>query len=250
MKMYKFLLVIIVSFFISAAAQADTGVTSISVDPGTINPFKNETVTFEVAATPDVNNIEIRILSSDYSTVIRSGLTLTESEPGIYTVNWDGTNNSNALVTAGQYAVRVFNIGTTTFIGPWNSITVEGLSIEPEHFIPTGTNAAEIKVEAEPGQEGLKLHFSGNSYSYWLNSSGNSYLPLTETSTPQESTPPPGTLSLTTTIPLRSWGTGPTPSTFMIRQITPLQQRDSSPSPVYPQPLVHQHLLHQAAVTM
>ncbi|HAR34832.1 MAG TPA: hypothetical protein DCR95_12320, partial [Desulfobacter sp.] len=167
MKMYKLLLVVVVSFFISAAAQAETKVTSISVDPGTINPFKNETVTFEVSATPDINNIEIRILSSDYSTVIRSGLTLTETEPGIYTVSWDGTNNSNALVTAGEYAVRVFNIGTTTFIGPWNSIAVEGLSIEPEHFIPTGTNAAEITVEAEPGQEGLKLYFSGNSYSYW-----------------------------------------------------------------------------------
>ena len=171
MKMYKLLLVVVVSFFISAAAQADTEVTSISVDPGTINPFKNETVTFEVAATPDVSNIEIRILSSDYSTVIRSGLTLTETETGIYTVTWDGTNNSNALVTAGEYAVRVFNIGTTTFIGPWSSITVEGLSIEPEHFIPTGTNAAEIPFEAEPGQEGLKLYFSGTTT--WRDSSGN-----------------------------------------------------------------------------
>ena len=44
MKMYKLLLVVIVSFFISAAAQADTEVTSIFVDPGTINPFKNETI--------------------------------------------------------------------------------------------------------------------------------------------------------------------------------------------------------------
>ena len=184
MKMYKLLLVVVVSFFISAAAQADTEVTSISVDPGTINPFKSETVTFEVSATPDVSNIEIRILSSDQSTLIRSGLTLTESETGIYTVTWDGTNNSNALVTAGEYAVRVFNIGTTTFIGPWSSITVEGLSIDPEQFSPTGTNAVEVTVEAEPGQTGLKVSFSGPSYAYWRDESGSSYLPLTETATP------------------------------------------------------------------
>ena len=91
MKSYRLLVVAIVSFFLSTVAQADTQVSSITADPGTINPFKNETITFTVEATPGVTSLEIRVLSSDLSTLIRSGLTLTETEPGIYTTTWNRT---------------------------------------------------------------------------------------------------------------------------------------------------------------
>ena len=51
------------------------------------------------------------------------------------------------------------------------------MTASPNPFIPTGTNAAEITVEAAPGQTGLKLFFG--TY-YWRNSSGSYHLPLTE----------------------------------------------------------------------
>ena len=180
--------VILTAMFLMAFVTrvfAATEITSITASPGTLNPIIGGSTTITVQATPGVTGLEVRVLLPDQITLIRRGLTLTETTPGTYTVSWDGKNDSNAGVVAGMYYIRVFNPGTTTFIGAWSEISISGLSVFPATFTPTGTNAATITVQSTPGQAGTKVRFYSNNYPYyWYDSNGSYDLPLTETSTP------------------------------------------------------------------
>jgi flagellar hook assembly protein FlgD len=175
--------ILLVAIFLIACVTrvfATTEVTSITASPGTFNPIQNESTTITVQATPGVTGLEVRVLLPDQITVVRSGLALTETTPGMYTTTWDGKNNSNAGVVAGTYALRVYNPGTTGFVGAWSEITV-CLSVSPTTFTPTGTNAATITVRAAPGQTGMKIGYVSagrDLYPYSVN------LPFTETSVP------------------------------------------------------------------
>src|SRR3990172_3966699 len=180
-------------FFIgvTSIAFAQTEVTSVTASPQTFNPDNAETTTISVEATPGVTGLEVRVLSSDQTTVVRSGLTLTETTTGSYSTVWNGRNNGNALVPAGAYVLRVFNPPTSTFIGPLGSVTVErtipviSVSASPDPFVPTGTNATTITVQATPGQTGLKARVEHNYNSSWYwRYEGDLWIPLTETSTP------------------------------------------------------------------
>ena len=177
----SWLLLVIVFALSTPFAEAATEVTSITAAPSPFNPINKQTTTFTVAATPGVTQLEIRILSSDLTRLIRSGLALTETAAGEYTTTWDGKANDNGIVTADDYAVRVFNNATTTYLGPISSVTVKGFSYSPNPFTPTGTNVVSFTLEANPGQTGLSLDIVG--YYSWSQCTG-ARLPLTETATP------------------------------------------------------------------
>jgi flagellar hook assembly protein FlgD len=165
-----------------SSAWSATEVTSITASPDSFNPYTGETTTVTVEATPEVDVLVLRVLTSDGG-VVHEGLTLTEIEPGIYTVLWDGRNSNNALLTAGNYNLRVFNLATTTHIGPLSGVIVQGMvTPSPDLFIPTGINATVITMEGTPGQTGLSLRFY-RSGSYWCDASGSRDLLLAETST-------------------------------------------------------------------
>src|SRR3972149_5621988 len=85
-------------FFVGVAsfAFAQTEVTSVTASPLTFNPDNAEITTIAVEATPGVTGLEVRVLSSDQTTVVRSGLTLTETTTGSYSTVWNGRNNGNA----------------------------------------------------------------------------------------------------------------------------------------------------------
>ena len=165
--------------------------TSITPVPSSINSFEGETCTITVAATPGVTDLEIRVLSADESAVVHSGLTLTETGGGIYTTTWNGRDANDAIVIAGDYVLRVFNLATTTYIGFSESFTIRGIGMilpsSDAFFAPTGTNVVSFSLETTPGQTGLNLRFYSISFpgnDYWRDSSGNSNLPLSETATP------------------------------------------------------------------
>ena len=101
-RLYRFLVIAMVYFLFSSIAHADTQVVSIEAVPATFNPINNESTSITVEATSGVTSLEVRVLTSDHLTLIRSGLTLTESESGIYTADWDGKNNSGAIVDSGR----------------------------------------------------------------------------------------------------------------------------------------------------
>ncbi|WP_318557046.1 Ig-like domain-containing protein [Geobacter anodireducens] len=166
-----------------ARVFAATEVTSITANPSTFNPIINQTTTFSVQATPGVTGLEVRVLLPDQITLVRSGLALTETSPGTYTTTWDGKNDSNTGVVTGNYAIRVFNPGTTTYIGPWSEATIAGLSINPTIFSPNGTNVATITVQATPSRVGMYVNVD-SSYYNWRYWSGKPKLALTETATP------------------------------------------------------------------
>ena len=162
---------------------AATEVTSISAAPNPFNPLKGENASISVYATPGVTGIEVRVLMPNQTTLVRSGLALFETSSGLYTASWDGKDNSGQNVTGGDYVIRVFNPATTTFMGPWGSISLEGIRIQGITggiFSPTGTNKATITVQTTPGQAGLKIGFM-NSYQYVYDSNSQSQFPLTET---------------------------------------------------------------------
>ena len=127
------------------------------------------------------------------------------------------------------------------------SAGISSVTASPNPFIPTGTNAAEITVEAEPGQAGLKLYFGR--IRYWRTAMAAVTLPLTETATPA-STPPPGTLLLLLGLTLRYASMTPTPSPSTIRQTTNRRQQDRSSSQAYLQFPVHQLLLLPEEATL
>jgi len=183
MKTSRYLAIgLLVCIFLASSAWGATEVTSISASPDSFNPYEGETTTVTVEATPEVDVLMLRVLASDGS-VVHEGLPLTEIEPGIYTALWNGKNSNNALLTADGYNLRVFNLATTTYIGPLSGVIVQGMATPlPDLFIPTGTNATVITLEGTPGQTGLSLRFYRSGY--WLDSTGSYDLPLTETSTP------------------------------------------------------------------
>ena len=171
-------------FFFAAPALADTQITSLTADPDVVNPYTQETTTITVLATPGVNTLVVRVLTSDGGTVVHEGLPLAETSEGAYTVVWDGKSTSGYMVMAGQYLLRVYNLATTTFMGPSRAITVAGLGYDaPNPFVPTGSNAVTFTMQAAPGQSGLRLQFYIYDQ-YWRGADGTTYLPLTETSTP------------------------------------------------------------------
>jgi len=170
--------------FLVSPSFADTQITSITADPAVVNPYTQEVTTITVLGTPGVTSLVIRVLSSDGATVVHEGLPLVEASEGVYAVSWDGKSSSGSLVMAGEYQLRVYNLATTTFMGPGRAITVMGLGLDaPNPFVPTGNNAVTFTMQAAPGQTGLKLQFRNNNNFYWRGSDGTTYLPLTETST-------------------------------------------------------------------
>ena len=175
-------------FFFAAPALADTQITSLTADPDVVNPYTQETTTITVLATPGVNTLVVRVLTSDGGTVVHEGLPLAETSEGAYTVVWDGKSTSGYMVMAGEYQLRVYNLATTTFMGPSRAITVAGLGYDaPTSFVPTGSNAITFTLQAAPGQTGLKLRFYNyyaGGYYGWYGPDGTIYLSLTETSSP------------------------------------------------------------------
>ena len=140
---------------------AATEVSTISTSPTSINPILNETTTITVQATPGISGFEVRVLLPDQTTVVRSGLVLLETSPGTYTTTWDGKNSNGSSIAAGTYAIRVFNPGTTTFLGPWEQVNVTGFILQTSPFTPTGSNTTTITVQATPGQTGLNISLQG-----------------------------------------------------------------------------------------
>ena len=131
---------LVVLFCIVTSAFADTQIASISADPNTINPYTQETTTITILGTPGVTTLAVRVLTSDGGSVVHEGLPLVETDEGVYTVSWDGKISSGALVMAGTYQLRVFNLATTTFMGPSQAITVAGLRSDAlVTFTPTGS---------------------------------------------------------------------------------------------------------------
>ena len=175
----------------SSPAWSQTQVTSITASPSSFNAFIGESTTFTVAATPGVTQLDVHVLTADLSRTIKTGLALVEGAAGSYSVVWNGRSDSNAIATAGNYAVRVFNRATTTYLGPISSVTVQGLAFSPTTITPTGFNSVDFTVQATPGQTGLRLYMYtrvGSNTIYWYGPGCTFYTPLTETS--------PGTYTL------------------------------------------------------
>jgi hypothetical protein len=127
MKKFNSPVYLILAFLcFTATTWAYTEVTSITASPNPFNNINGENTTITVEATPGVNGLEVSVLSVDQT--IRTGLTLTETDSGIYAITWDGKDNNNALVMSGEYLLRVFNPATTTFIGAAGVVTVNGIS--------------------------------------------------------------------------------------------------------------------------
>ena len=100
MKAARWLVLPILLVALVSTVLAQTEVTSITASPDPFNAFNGESTTFTVQASPGMSGMEIRVLSSDQMSVVRSGLTLTESSSGVYTTVWNGRNNNNAIVAA------------------------------------------------------------------------------------------------------------------------------------------------------
>jgi flagellar hook assembly protein FlgD len=186
MKAIRFVLLMSCIISLATSSFAATEVTSITASPNYFNPDYGETTDIIVHATSGVTVLEVRIFSPDQTVLVRSGLSLTEKQSGVYSATWNGKNNDDWTVKSGSYAIRVFNLATTTYLGPWVNLTVQGLvsSVTPNPFTPTGTNAATITVETTPGLTGLSVAFTSESGNWVYDSNWNPYLPLSETSTP------------------------------------------------------------------
>ncbi|HSW35506.1 MAG TPA: FlgD immunoglobulin-like domain containing protein, partial [Candidatus Limnocylindrales bacterium] len=175
------------AFIIAGTAWPNTEVTSIIASPKFFNSLNGEITSITVTATAGVDNLEIRVLSPDGSTLIKNGLALSEISPGQYTIQWDGKDNNGLLVASNTYVLRVYNLATTTYIGAWSNVTVQGIFFPPisRPFTPTGNNTALITVQAPSGQSGMYVNIVHNNWrGYDWRSRGNPPLYLIETTTP------------------------------------------------------------------
>ena len=107
----SWLFVVVLFGLWTALAQAATQVTSITAAPNPFNPIDKETTTFQVAATPAVTQLEIRVLSSDLTQQIRTGLALIETAGGglirpFGTVRTTVTQSSQQAITPFGYSTR------------------------------------------------------------------------------------------------------------------------------------------------
>ena len=187
MKFLKLAITVILLLCCAFTAWAETEVYSINVSPDPFNIDLTESATITVEATEGLSSeLTVRIFRSDQTTIIASNLSLTEVDSGVYTCLWGGTS------LPGTYYLRVFNLPTATYIGPWGSVEVQNnenvtsVTAVENPFIPTGTNSLEVRVEATPGQTGLYLNFtSTNNWNWnWNSYSRKPRVYLTETSTP------------------------------------------------------------------
>jgi len=98
---------------------AQTSISTVSASPSAFYADENQTTTLTAEGTPGVANLVMRVTRADRVTVVRSSIALTETSPGVYTCVWNGRNNSNQLVDTGVYSFRVYNLATSSYIGPW-----------------------------------------------------------------------------------------------------------------------------------
>jgi len=159
-----------VAILLSAAPNAglaQTTISSIIATPNPLNVDRASQTQIVVIGTPGQTNLSVRIFRDDQVTVVRSGLMLTETATaGEYNTTWDGRNQSSQLVASGPYKMRVFNLSTTTDIGPYGSINItrmaESIVQSPDPFTPDGASQVTIRVTGEPNATDLEVYFYEN----------------------------------------------------------------------------------------
>lgn len=155
-------------------ALGQTVISDITASPAVFYADEGETTTITVNGSPGVSNLAVRVTLEDRSTVVRSSLALAEGTAGTYTTTWNGRNDSNSVVAPGLYAIRVFNLATSSYIGPWGEVevathqpTFSSASVTPSVFYATGqpTNTLQIHINATPLAEG---NYTWGVYNNWL----------------------------------------------------------------------------------
>ena len=141
-------------------AWSQTQVTSITASPDTFNAFTGESTTFTVSATPGVTQLDVHVLTADLSRTIRTGLALVEGAAGSYSVVWNGRTDSNEIAMAGNYAVRVFNRATTTYLGPISSVTVQGICVQPDDVYADRIQYRRFHATGDAGSDGAEAALS------------------------------------------------------------------------------------------
>lgn len=158
----------------SAPATGQTSITSVSASPSAFYADENQTTTLTAEGTAGVATLAMRVTRSDRTTVVRSSIALTETSPGVYSCVWNGKNDSNQLVETGVYSFRVFNLATSSYIGPWGDVEVISrkprfisAEITPSPFVPDGTagNMVQIRIQATPLESG---NYKWGIYNNWL----------------------------------------------------------------------------------
>ena len=160
------------------------GVASLACVPDIFAPEGGATTTVTATGAAGLN-LEVKVTSntSPYDQVFKT-LPMTEAS-GSYTAVWDGRDETGNIVSVETYRIYVWHTGSPVRYNPTDYLDVTGVissvTASPDPFSPTGTNATVITVEGSSGQTGLSLRFY-RSGSWWIDSTGSYYLPLTETS--------------------------------------------------------------------
>ena len=163
---------------------AISGVNSLGASPTQFNPSSNQVVTLTASGAAGLG-LKARILQGSETV---NELSMVEQQSGVYTAQWDGRKTNGEVATVGTYSVQTLHVGSPVRYYPTASFQISvGTSavtslLNP--FTPTGANSTLITVNAEPGQEGLKVRFYQSSSNYWVGPDGSQYLPLIETGTP------------------------------------------------------------------
>ena len=165
---------VLLAVWCAASAVAQTSISTVSASPSAFYADENQTTTLTAEGTPGVANLVMRVTRADRVTVVRSSIALTETSPGVYTCVWNGRNNSNQLVDTGVYSFRVYNLATSSYIGPWGDVEVVSrkprfisAEVTPSIFVPDGTNAnvVQIRIQATPLESGS---YRWGIYNNWL----------------------------------------------------------------------------------
>lgn len=155
-------------------ALAQTTISEVSASPTSFYADEAESTTLTAVGTPGVANLAMRVTMTDRSTVVRGSIALAESPAGTYTCVWNGKNDSNQVVAPGNYQFRVYNLATSSYIGPWGSVDVVsrrpnflGASVSPNPYVPNGTagNPVSIHISATPLDTG---EYTWGIYNNWL----------------------------------------------------------------------------------
>ncbi|MCB2154770.1 carboxypeptidase regulatory-like domain-containing protein [bacterium] len=158
------------SFLLPHGAFAQTVISSVTASPDPFNTDRVDNSTITVLGTPAVTGLEVHIFEDDQATLVRSGLTLTEQgdSSGTYTALWNGRNGSNVEVPAGDYYMRVYSLATTTYIGPFGTISTERIAslieIDPNPFSPDGIEEVTFRVEGAPNATDTEIYFYDGGY--------------------------------------------------------------------------------------
>lgn len=178
-------------------AHGQTTVSSIAANPNPFNLDRADSTQITVTATAGLSNLAVRIFADDQITVVRNAFALTETAvAGTYTASWSGTNNGGNYVPTGTYKIRVFNLSTTTDVGPYVPLQVthfvDTLTYSPSPFTPDGTAEVTFTVTGEPNATDLEIYYY---------ESGERRFPLVETPAGSGTYLASSTLMMGTTIP-------------------------------------------------